>query len=208
MWIKYHEEITRKALENHFPPSSLWDIIQSNIKQDGLLGQIGHSHFHFDNNTFNESYAYIQDQREQLLSCLEKNQQVVARKHFGRVLHSFQDFYAHSNYVTLWLKKHDPKLLSHHDDIDPCDDQLLESSKLRSGRLYYPLEILSFIPVLKEIVLPLLPSDSHARMNLDGPESGKKFPYAFSAAVKRTINEFEGIISGMPADHLALFLGE
>ena len=205
MWIKYHEEITRKALENHFLPPALSDIIQANIKQDGLLGQIGHSHFHFDNNAFNESRAYIQDQREKLFSNMGVNKPVSARKHLGRLLHSLQDFYAHSNYVTLWLQRYDPRSLPHYDSIDPCDDQILVCSKLRSGKLYYPLEILSFIPVLKEVVLPLLPRDSHARMNLDGPESGEKFLYAFSAAAKMTNIEFEDIISGMPADRLTLF---
>ena len=208
MWIKYHEEIPRKALQNHFPPPALSDIIKANIKQDGLLGQIGHSHYHFDNNTFTESHVYIQEQRDQLFSSLEKIQPVRARKHFGRLLHSLQDFYAHSNYVTIWLDGFDPRSLPHQDSIDPCDDQIHASSKLRSGRLYYPLEMLSFIPVIREFVVPLLPRDSHARMNLDGPESGEKFPYAFSAAVKRTSIEFEDIISDMHADNLALFLGD
>ncbi|MFC2064893.1 HET-C-related protein [Chloroflexota bacterium] len=208
MWVKYHQEITRKALQEFLPPLALNEIIKANSKQDALFYQLGHSHFHFDNNSFKESRSYIQDQRKKLFSCLEKYQPVSAWKHFGRLLHSLQDFFAHSNYVTLWLERFDQKSLPHHESIDACDEQILESSHLHSGRLYYPLEVLSFIPGIRTLVLPLLPRDSHAWMALDGPESGENFSFAFSAAVKRTKIEFEDIISELSVEQLALFLSD
>ncbi|MFC2028744.1 hypothetical protein ACFLTX_02335 [Chloroflexota bacterium] len=207
MLIKYHEQITRKALKDHVSVPVLETIIQANKKQDGLRYQLGHSHFHFDNNAFNESYAYIREQRELLFSNLKKKQPNNARENFGRLSHTAQDLYAHSNYVDLWLQKNESNSLPDIDSIDPFDDRILDNPELRSGRLYYPLEILSFIPGLGKLLLPLFPGDSHARMNLDGPGSGFRYSYAFSAAVKRTRIEFVGIINALPPGGNVLFTG-
>jgi hypothetical protein len=53
------------------------------------------------------------------------------------------------------------------------------------------MDALYFVPFLRKLSLALLPNDSHARMNLDSPGQGPYFEYARSAAVKRTIYEFE-----------------
>jgi len=205
---EFHRQITRLALEDHFSTPALETIIKANLRQDGFIFQVGHAHFHFDNNAFSESNSYIKEQHSLVFSDLEKGLPINARKDFGRLSHAVQDLYAHSNYVELWLQKFDPKELPESDAIDPNDQHILENSQLRSGRLYYPLEALSFVPKLRRFVLPLLPLDSHAWMNLDGPASGNKFPFAFSAALKRTRIEFEEVISDMSKEMIYLFTGK
>jgi len=90
-------------------------------------------------------------------------------------------------------------------ELDPLDPDLIDSPALRSGKLYYPLEALTFIPALKKFVVPLLPRDSHAWMNIDSAERGPLFNYAFEAAVKRTRYEFDLTKRGFSSNSLALF---
>jgi hypothetical protein len=84
-------------------------------------------------------------------------------------------------------------------------DELIHSPNLYSGKLYYPLGVLSFIPFVKRLVTPLLPADSHAHMQLDSPARGERFAYAFEAAVKRTQHEFENTVVNLSASQKALF---
>ncbi|HBG74433.1 MAG: hypothetical protein A2X25_14030 [Chloroflexi bacterium GWB2_49_20] len=206
MLIPIHAQITRKALEKYFDPKVLNTVIRSNQKQDTLQGQIGHSDFHFDNNKITESQVYLQKQRNAVFTWIEKVDLRSAWMAFGRLLHSAQDLYAHSNYVSLWLGQFDDFGWPSVDEIDPMDDLILSGSKLKSGKLYYPFEILSFVPLIKNFIIPLLPRDSHAWMNLDSPASGKKFAYAFSAAVKRTVVEFDVFREGLTVEKLNLFI--
>jgi hypothetical protein len=125
---------------------------------------------------------------------------------FGRLIHTAQDLYAHSNYVTLWLDQFLDTDAPPAEDIAPLDERILTNPHFRSGKLYYPLELLSFIPWIKELVIPLLPRDSHAWMNLDSPARGEKFAYAFSAAVKRTVIELEIIKEKLPSETFIRFI--
>ena len=68
---------------------------------------------------------------------------------------------------------------------------LIESPKIHSGKIYFPMDVLYFVPFLRKVSLALLPHDSHGRMNLDSPKQGPRFAYARAAAVKRTQQEFE-----------------
>jgi hypothetical protein len=190
MLIPIHEEITREALSTNFSPRALEVIIAANRKQDALSGQIGHDEYHFDNNAIDAGYRYIKEQRGFVLASLLSPGVLSAWIAFGRLTHTAQDFYAHTNYINLWLDQHDgtppapPK-------VDPVQKSLIESSKIHSGRIYLPLDVLYFVPFLREISLALLPHDSHGKMNLDSPKQGPRFEYARAAAVKRTQLEFE-----------------
>ena len=215
MLIKYHESITRKALNEHFGPRALQAILAANLKQDNLLtGQVGHNEYHYDNNAIAESNQYIEKQRGLTLSALQNEDRPAAWAAFGRLTHTAQDFYAHSNYVDLWLSQ-----FPYRDDVNgqtppppaeiaPLMDALIRSPELHSGKLYYPLGVLSFIPFVKRFVIPLLPADSHAHMQLDSPVRGVRFAYAFEAAVKRTQYEFEVIAANLSTGQKALFCGE
>jgi hypothetical protein len=63
MLTQYHIEIMLASLGKRFSPRAMSVIIYANINQDRLAGQIGHDEFHFDNNAFDKSYAYIEEQR-------------------------------------------------------------------------------------------------------------------------------------------------
>jgi len=202
-----HAGITRRALGQALSPRALEQVIAANLGQDALGGQIGHAEFHFDSNAFERSRAYIQSQRALIRPALESGDAGSARRAFGRLAHSAQDFYAHSNYVDLWLACQPNGMIPAPSEIDALDDDLLYSTALRSGRLYYPLEVLSFVPGLKRWVLPLLPRDSHAHMNLDSSERGPLFEYAFNAAVQRTSYEFDTSMRGLSVELTALFTG-
>ncbi|MBM3153184.1 MAG: hypothetical protein FJZ96_13440 [Chloroflexi bacterium] len=187
----YHLKITTDALQALFAPRALAVILAANRRQDGVRGQVGHPEYHFDDNRFSETRAYIEDQRALVVPSLEQGDARRAWQAFGRLTHAAQDFYAHSNYVSLWLAKHPAASPLPPDLFDPFDDALLASPDLRSGRLYYPLEVLSFIPALEGWVMPRLPRDSHAWMNLDDPGRGAAFVYASAAAVKSTRREYD-----------------
>jgi len=208
MLTQYHESITRKALNERFSPRALEAIIVANLQQDNLRGQIGHDEYHFDNNAFKNSYAYIEEQRAQTVSSLQTADIPAAWASFGRLTHTAQDFYAHTNYIDLWLAQFDGQTPPAPTQVDPLIEDLIHSPKLRSGKLYYPIEALSFIPIVKRFVIPLLPKDSHAHMNLDSPERGKRFAYAFEAAVKRTQYEFDKTVTDLSEAQLMAYLNK
>ena len=206
MLTQYHIEIMLASLGNRFSPRAMSVITYANLNQDRLAGQFGHDEFHFDNNAFEKTYAYIEEQRALVVSSLKMGDAKSAWEAFGRFLHSVQDFYAHSNYITLWVNLFDGNPLPPSSEIDPMDPSLIHSLDLRSGKTYYPFELLYFVKKLRPYALPYLPRDSHAWMNLDSPEQGFKFDYAMHAAIKRTVIEFEKTTEGFSQEMCRLFL--
>jgi len=191
MKTKYHIEITRSVLDKHFETNALEKIIQSNIKQDRLKYQIGHDYIHFDGSAFEAGFNYISQNMAMLFESIDKGEFENAWIALGRILHSWQDFYSHSNYVDLWLEKvKDPGALI----IDPDDSDILNSPKMQSGKNYGIFELLALIPGISFLIKPLMPANSHAKMNLDSPKSGKRFNYAYTAAKKRTEIVIEQIL--------------
>jgi len=206
MLTQYHIEIMHASLADRFSARAMSAIIKANINQDRLAGQIGHDEFHVDNNAFDKAYAYMEEQRALTLSALQKKEALPAWSAFGRMLHTAQDFYAHSNYVTLWVSRFEGQALPSPLEIDPVDPSLLHNRDLRSGRVYLPFELLYFIRKTRAFSLRWLPRDSHAWMNLDSPEQGIKFHYAMQAAIKKTVIEFEKTTTGFSDEMCRLFL--
>ena len=203
----FHVKIMHLALDDRFSARALRTIIKANLRQDHLFGQIGHDEYHFDNNAFDKSYAYIEQQRALTISSLAAKEVSAAWKAFGRLTHTTQDFYAHSNYVDLWLSRQPGGAASDPSEISPLDIDLINSSHLRSGKVY-ALELLTLIPGLRPLFMPLLPRDSHGWMNLDAPARGPNFRYAFQAAAKRTRVEFERTTKDLPKESLQMFLDQ
>lgn len=195
MRTEYHRQILFDALHDLVGRKALEEIETANIGQDALPNQIGHDEYHFDNNAFLKGRLYIWQQMRSIRPALRRGQEAAAWHAFGRLSHAVQDLYAHSNYVTLWLASFKSRHLPPAELIQPADQRILAHPKLRSGKLYYPLEIFSFIPGLRRLVLPFLPADSHAHMNLDGPERGPLFAYAMQAATRHTRQVFLRILS-------------
>jgi hypothetical protein len=206
MLTQYHLEIMFGSLGGRFSPCALAEITYANLRQDRLAGQFYHDEFHFDNNAFEKSYAYIEEQRALTVSALVKNDAPSAWHAFGRLLHTAQDFYAHSNYITLWVSRFDGRPLPASSEVEALDPGLLNSPDLRSGKTYYPFELLYFWRPARKFALSLLPHDSHAWMNLDSPEQGFKFDYAMQAAIQRTVVEYEKTTLDFSEQMCRLFL--
>ncbi len=200
-----HVQMLRRAVGDKFSPRALAVITNANLGVDSLLNQIGHEELHFGNNEFERSRAYIERQRALIRPALEGGDARTAWRAFGRLTHTAQDFYSHSNYVDLWLACQPNGMVPGASEIDPLDDALIENPSLRSGKMYFPLGYLSFVPGLKNLVIPRMPRDSHAWMNLDSEARGPMFEYAFHAAVKRTRFEFETTVKGLPKELKQLF---
>ena len=204
MLIPIHEEMTREALGEHFSPRALEIIIAANRKQDAIRGQIGHDEFHFDNNAIEKGLRYINEQRGFVLASLLSPGVLSAWIAFGRLTHTAQDFYSHTNYISLWLDQH-PDTPPTPPEIDPVQKSLLRSPSLHSGKIYLPMDALYFVPFLRKFALKLLPEDSHGKMNLDSPKQGPRFEYARAAAVKRTQHEFYLLKKILPPDLFAKY---
>ena len=190
MLVPIHEEMTREALSSRVSSRALEVIIAANRKQDAIFGQIGHDEFHFDNNAIDEGRRYINEQRGFVIASLLSPGVLSAWIAFGRLTHSAQDFYSHTNYISMWLDQY-PGTPPTPPEIAPVQKDLIESPKIHSGKIYFPMDVLYFVPFLRKVSLALLPHDSHGRMNLDSPKQGPRFAYARTAAVKRTQYEFE-----------------
>ncbi len=202
-----HVQMTRRALDGKFSERALAVIVQANVQVDSLWNLVGHAEYHFDDNAFERSRAYVEQQRALIRPALERGEPRAAWEAFGRLTHTAQDFYAHSNYVDLWLACQPNGMVPAATEIDPLDVDLVGSRSLRSGKAYLPLGALSFVPGLRRLVVPLMPPDSHARMNLDSAASGPLFEYAFHAAVKRTAHEYAITIRDLPEPMLHRFRG-
>ncbi len=202
MKAKYHRAITEQALRPYFDPAALTEIIHANLGQDAIRYQFGYDHFHYDNNAFAAGDAYIEEQRQTIIETLQSGRPAsLARAAFGRLTHTAQDFYAHSNYTTLWRERYPGAT---PDVIDPSLLEVMNDPRLKSGRIYPPLEYFSFIPLLAPLVIPLLPRDSHAWMNKDDP-SRPDFEYACAAAIKRTEQELVKIRQALTPQQISAF---
>lgn len=206
MLQKYHVQILQQALGDVFSPAALAKIVAANVNQDRISAQLGHDEYHFDNNAFEKSYAYIEEQRGLVVSSLKERDAPSAWSAFGRLTHTAQDFYAHSNYIDLWLAQHTNGSRPAPYAVHPVEPGVIDSDALRSGKIYYPLEVFSFIKILKPLVLPLLPRDSHAWMNIDSPAQGFKFAYVMQASIKRTAIEYEKTVKELREDRVHLFV--
>ncbi len=210
MELIYHTEICTKAIGPHFSKRAFEVIIAANHRIDGIFtGLLGHPEYHFDDNKFEESWAYIENQHQLISKILSENDNVEkAWKAFGRLLHVVQDFYSHSNYVELWLEMHSQNSISLVEKINGLDENIINSKDLYTAKVYFPLEALTYFPILRPLLRPMLPKDSHANMHLDSPDRGAKFPYAMEAALQRTVYEYDKVIKRLSTNHTNKFQGK
>lgn len=191
MKTKYHIEITRKALQSHFSEKALETIIQANIKQDRIEYQLWHDHIHFDGSAFDRGFQYIAEQEKLAVKHLKLSEYDQARMSFGHITHSWQDFFSHSNYVSLWLCNHQNHPPA---EITIDDPEIFHHPDLESGKNYGVIEFLAMLPLLSTWLKPLMPHDSHARMNLDDPSASPNFEYAYWAAYQSTVSAYEQLM--------------
>jgi len=102
---KYHIQITETALKGQFSSKALKLILEANIGQDNLIFQVGHDHYHYDNNSFQQADAYVEKLRKDCLDQIRQSKFIKAWCSFGKLTHTIQDFYAHSNYIEIMLQE-------------------------------------------------------------------------------------------------------
>jgi len=190
----FHTLITIDALGDKFSENALNEIIKANVKQDSIIGQVFHSEYHYDNNKIILSNQYITNQKLVCLQAIRRSSIKSARKAFGRLIHTAQDFYAHSNYAKLYAK-FPPSPDFHEPFFDCLDSEILNDKDLRSHKVYFPIDHLSIFPFLAKILRKHAPYNSHLRMNLDTPLSGELFVLVYRFAIKRTCAELNSILS-------------
>lgn len=99
--LDYHAEATSKAAYGVLSNAQITFVIRANMSQD--IRQF-ESYVHFDNCAFLESANHIRDEWKKIDA--ENNRlSEEALIAFGRLLHTVQDFYAHSNWIELQLKQ-------------------------------------------------------------------------------------------------------
>ena len=190
---KHHVEIIDRALGSFFAAPALQEIIRANLAQDALVNQLGtRPHFHFDDNKIAESLAYVESEHARIRQLAGKPEAGPAqRAALGRLTHAVQDFYAHSNYVDLWLAANGGLETTTPEQIDALDPALLEHPDLRSGYAIIWRDFVYYIPLLGPLMRRIyVAPDSHEAMNLDHPKKGPKFAYAMEAACQRTLHEY------------------
>ena len=205
MLMRVHVQMMHAALDGLVSARALRRMIGANLLVDAVWNQLGRHELHFDDNAFERGHAYLAEQRSLIRPALESGKTQTAWDAFGRLTHTAQDFYSHTNYVDLWTACQPDGMVPPASQIDPLDDVLVNSPALRSGKPYLPLGLLSLLPLVGGWVAPLMPADSHARMHLDFAARGPMFEYAFQAAVKRTRAEYETARRSLPGDLQALF---
>lgn len=202
---KYHTAMLRQTLGRIFTPGALQAVIAANLGQDGLGTLLGHDYIHFDACKFKESLAYI-DSQHALIAASNRPSQM--RAAFGRLTHGAQDFYAHSNYVDLWLSKNGGLAATRPEQINGLDPELLNSPELKSGYFYWWRDLIYYIPGLSGFARKYLVfADSHEQMHLDDPTRGPRFAYAIEAAQQRTMAEYQRAARALTAERLALLVG-
>lgn len=200
-----HIDMTREALGSRMSPRAIEIVIAANLKQDSLSGQFGHDEYHFDNNAFEKSYAYVTEQRGYVLASLMSPGVLSAWIAFGKLTHAVQDFYSHTNYISMWIEQHNGTPPP-PPEIDPVRKDIIESPDMYSAKIYLPWDALYFVPFMRKLSIKFLPKDSHGRMNLDSPKQGPLFEYARAAAIKRTVHEFEILEKILPPEMLTKFV--
>jgi hypothetical protein len=196
---QYHIQLLTETLGSYFSAEALAEVIAANLGQDALRYQLGaYPHFHFDNNEIARSLAYVDEEHARIGALAEaaENERddpaAQQRAAFGRLTHAVHDFYAHSNYVDLWLEGNGGLAQTAAHQINGMDAALLQHPRLYSGSFRIWFDTLYYIPGFRRLLRRLyLRADSHEAMNLDSPSQGPKFDYAMMAAKQRTVYEYE-----------------
>lgn len=198
MKARYHILMTTEVLGDYFNTADLQIVLTANLNQDRLINQFNPA-YHFDDSAFAAGEQYVRQQRQLAIAALAERRRKDALQALGRLLHARQDFYAHSNWVKLWVERQGGLLQCRPAEIDICLDPLQEPA-LRSGKGSILLYLLYRIPLIGPSIKRLyLPADSHEAMNLDHPGRGPLFPFAIAAATKHTKMTFERFVAEVAA---------
>jgi hypothetical protein len=151
MKSRYHRVRTQIALKKHFSQPAFTEVILGNLSQDRLKYQTGHDHFHLDISAFAAGFSSFHQQWVRIISAIATQNFSQERQAFGRLLHTWQDFPSHSNYVRIRTKLNPNKVPG---EIPPDENETLMHSQRRSGNIY---SLTEFSTLLLGILLMLQP---------------------------------------------------
>jgi hypothetical protein len=190
MQAQYHIDMTKVALAGRFADDALAEIVAANVGQDSLWSVLGaEPHRHFCDPVLARSLAYIEEEH-QLIGELAQQEDAESQQRaaFGRLLHTVQDFYAHSNYVDLWLAG---EVFQGPAGLPPSG---LSHPQLRIGDWVWWRDLVFYVPVAGPLVRRCwAPANSHEAMNLDSPARGPRFGWAVALARQRTELEYRRV---------------
>jgi hypothetical protein len=198
---EYHVQLLTETLGSHFSQQALEQVIAANLGQDSIRYLLGaYPEYHFDNNEIARSLAYVEAEHTRIGALAASGDAAGQRAAFGRLTHAVHDFYAHSNYVDLWLAANGGLANSAAHQIDGLATHLLEHPQLYTCNFILWFDTLYYIPGLRPLLRRLhLRPDSHEAMNLDNPAQGPKFDYAMEAAKQRTLHEYQRALNTLMA---------
>lgn len=199
MLSKYHIELTEKSLGSFFTSTSLREMTRANVGQDSLSSLFGvEARRHVCDCTVDESFAYVNEEHAVIAELAQQpGEEARQRAALGRLLHTVQDFYAHTNYVALWVAERGDttSLESGGGELDP---QLLAHPQLQIAQWLTWREPFYYVPVVGQAMRRVwLPKDSHEAINLDSPKSGSHFYLAMASARQRTLREYARAVAAI-----------
>lgn len=185
----YHTLVTIDALSTSLSSGALSEVIRANLQQDSIIGQIFHNEYHFDNNKLAEGVAYIRQQEHACLEYIQSAQFSRARRAFGSLIHTIQDYFSHTNFVRLFNIDQNIEIMAQLEII-----QMINEIKLiKSHMVHIPIDLFKLPPTIYLLIRDHLPKNSHAYMNLDTPLSGIDFLKSYQVSVRMTKNALDRI---------------
>ncbi len=176
---EYHADITLNANKGTLNSVNLGLVIAANLGQD--LHQVD-SERHFDNCCFEEGVEYIKEEWKTVEQETDFGSVLAA---FGRLLHTVQDFYSHSNWVEIHLS------------FDPIPVWDLEVNNLPSDIVSgtwiigIPKKCSEGAPTHSELNKDELGSKEGGKTASTGPHAGEKlFSIAREVALRATLEQF------------------
>ena len=202
MYARYHVDLTCSVLEPFFPAQRLQEVVHANLAQDSVVNLFGSKpYLHFCDNLVSESLAYIDSEHARIQALVQADGAFAEqRAALGRLLHTVQDFYAHSNYVDLWLQYHGGRHQIKPEQVDALDEEVLAHPDLLTGSWVFWRDIVYYIPGVANLVRRFyIPPNSHESMHLDSPDRGPLFAYALACARQRTAHEYHRALASIYA---------
>lgn len=197
---RYHIEITKKSLGSFFSPASLREIARANVGQDSLGSLFGvQAHRHVCDCSVADSLAYIEEEHTNLAALtLTTGAEGKQRAALGRLLHTVQDFYAHTNYVALWLSARGDTDSLDDATVDGLDPYILAHPRLQTAQWLTWRDPFYYVPVMGKVLRRFhLPPASHEAIHLDSPSRGDAFYLAMAIARQRSRREYARAVAAI-----------
>jgi RHS repeat-associated protein len=178
--VKYHKSITLEALQMTGITGMTDAIVNANQGVDyaSLFGDKIKQGWHFDNLSDADDIAASWDllfkrvrEINRMQGAKDAGSRALAAERLGGVLHTAQDFYAHSNWVEYWNERG-----KYGDDIPLYTDGEFDGD---AGDIYTGSWGSDAKPKCRR---------SHKELNKDGPSKGERFNQAERLALRETLN--------------------